>query len=217
VAGERLAEHGNAAIVVAHPDDETLWAGGTILMHPDWNWTIVTLCRGSDPDRAPRFFRALSELRASGAMADLDDGPGQEPLAPDDVKRAILSILPGTPYHLLVTHAPRGEYTRHRRHEEACRAVVSLWKARAILAEKLWMFAYDDAGGQRLPTASTSATVRARLPQEVWERKHALIERTYGFTPDSFESRVTPREEAFRDFERPADAEKWVMEWGEEA
>jgi LmbE family N-acetylglucosaminyl deacetylase len=26
----------NVAIIVAHPDDETLWAGGTILNHPYW-------------------------------------------------------------------------------------------------------------------------------------------------------------------------------------
>ena len=41
----------NAVVIVAHPDDETLWAGGTILMHPETHWTILTLCRTSDPDR----------------------------------------------------------------------------------------------------------------------------------------------------------------------
>jgi len=25
----------NASVIVAHPDDETLWAGGTIMMHPE--------------------------------------------------------------------------------------------------------------------------------------------------------------------------------------
>ena len=25
-------------MIVAHPDDETLWAGGTILKHPEWHW-----------------------------------------------------------------------------------------------------------------------------------------------------------------------------------
>ena len=34
-----------AAVIVAHPDDETLWAGGTILMHPETKWTIIALCR----------------------------------------------------------------------------------------------------------------------------------------------------------------------------
>ena len=30
-------------VIVAHPDDETLWAGGTILMNPDNDWTKTTL------------------------------------------------------------------------------------------------------------------------------------------------------------------------------
>ena len=36
------------AVIVAHPCDETLWAGGTILSQPAWNWFIATLCRASD-------------------------------------------------------------------------------------------------------------------------------------------------------------------------
>jgi LmbE family N-acetylglucosaminyl deacetylase len=45
------------AVIVAHPDDETLWAGGTILSHPTWNCFIISLCSGSDPDRNPGFLK----------------------------------------------------------------------------------------------------------------------------------------------------------------
>ena len=31
---------GKCAVIVAHPDDETLWAGGTMLMHPDCQSTV---------------------------------------------------------------------------------------------------------------------------------------------------------------------------------
>ena len=40
----------SVAVIVAHPDDETLWAGGTILNHPSWHWFVACLCRGNDQD-----------------------------------------------------------------------------------------------------------------------------------------------------------------------
>ncbi len=30
-----LIENNKCAVIVAHPDDETLWAGGLMLMHPE--------------------------------------------------------------------------------------------------------------------------------------------------------------------------------------
>ena len=81
-----------AAVIVAHPDDETLWTGGMIMMHPAWDWFIITLCRATDPDRSPRFHRVLEILHADGDMADLDDGPGQNPLDENLVKTVIQKL-----------------------------------------------------------------------------------------------------------------------------
>ena len=99
----------SVAIIVAHPDDETLWAGGTILSQPSWRCFIVTLCRASDADRAPKFFRALKEFGAEGKMGDLDDGPDQVPLAEDQLQEALLQLLPQNYFDLILTHSPVGE------------------------------------------------------------------------------------------------------------
>jgi len=93
-----------AAVIVAHPDDETLWAGGFILMHPEFSWTIAALCRRSDPDRRPRFIRACRELGAMGYIGDMDDGPDQEPLSDQAIRNAVYSLLPAVRYDLVVTH-----------------------------------------------------------------------------------------------------------------
>lgn len=207
-------DHPNVAVIVAHPDDETLWAGGALLLHPEWQTTIITLCRGSDPDRAPKFLRVLERFGAAGAMGELDDGPEQDPLPPEDVERVLLTLLPRRHYFRVLTHGPRGEYTRHLRHEETCRAVVSLWASGQLDMEELWAFSYEDAERQRLPHASDDADIRLILPQSVWKAKWEIITSLYGFTPNSWEARTTPRVEGFRAFYSARKAHDWVVAEG---
>lgn len=198
------------AVIVAHPDDEILWAGGTILSQPAWRCFIATLCRASDPDRAPRFFRALNALGAEGTMSDLDDGPEQTPLAESEVRGAILRLLPQRDFDLILTHSPAGEYTRHRRHEEIGRAVIRLWHAGQLSAEEVWIFAYEDGGKQYLPRPIKTGTLYQPLPDEIWQRKYRLITQVYGFEENGFEAKTTPRAEAFWRFTNPADARHWL-------
>ncbi len=187
-------------VIVAHPDDETLWAGGTIMMHPEWSWKIYTLCRASDLDRAPKFFKALSFLNASGEMADLDDGSAQKPLLDMEVQNQILELLKKHHYDLLISHGPKGEYTRHRRHEETSRAVKTLWNNGRIHATELWLFAYDDGERAYLPQAEARAPVQCELPVKIWEKKYYIINEIYGFDQKSWEARTTPKVEAFWSF-----------------
>lgn len=203
-----------AAVVVAHPDDETLWAGGTILTYPDCSWYVVSLCRKGDPDRAPRFLQALKKLGASGQMADLDDGPEQRPLGEELVEKTILDLLPGRRLDLVLTHGPWGEYTRHLRHEETGRAVVSLWRAGKMCCDTLWLFAYEDGAGQYLPRAAQEANLTIPLPENVWQEKHRIITEIYGFAPDSFEARTTPRREAFWCFHSAPEVQDWMVRGG---
>jgi LmbE family N-acetylglucosaminyl deacetylase len=184
-------------VIVAHPDDETMWAGGAILAHRDYSWTIVTVCRRSDSDRAPRFLRAIERLGAAGAMADLDDGPDQLPLDTRLIESIIVSLLPRTDYDLLVTHSPFGEYTRHRRHEETSRAVTRLWLEGQLTARELWLFAYEDGGKRYLPRPIERAHVQVTPDENVWKEKADIIQNIYGFQPDTWEARTTPRIEAF--------------------
>ncbi len=185
------------AVIVAHPDDETLWAGGTILMHPESKWTIVTVCRKSDPDRAPKFFKAIEALNATGAMGDLDDGPDQAPLSSRDIQNTILELLPVGKFDLVITHGMWGEYTKHLRHEETGAAVFSLWNSERMPARNVWRFAYDDNDGKHLPKAKLDADMSTKLTDEIWQKKYEIITDIYGFSPDSFEAKTTPREEAF--------------------
>jgi LmbE family N-acetylglucosaminyl deacetylase len=188
------------AVIVAHPDDETLWAGGTILMHPDINWTIITLCRKNDPDRAPKFFKVVEQLGAKGFMADLDDGPEQTPLKQTTVQKTLLEVLTTDRFDIIITHDRNGEYTRHLRHEEVSKAVMSLWHIGELHTKQLWTFAYEDGGKKYLPRPIDGADIIHKLSEVAFDIKYKLITKTYGFAPDSFEAKTTPAKEAFWKF-----------------
>ena len=130
-------------------------------------------------------------------MGDLDDGPEQRPLRTIDVEDAIMDLLPSHRYDLVLTHGWWGEYTRHRRHEEVSKAVICLRESGRLSMGEIWMFAYQDDEGRHLPQPVEQPDVYTRLPDEIWERKYRIITETYGFGPDSFEARTTPRDEAF--------------------
>lgn len=192
-----IKESDKCAVIVAHPDDEVLWAGGLILMHPENNWTIITACRKSDTDRNPKFFKAVRELNAVGIMGDIDDGPEQTPLNNSDIQKSIIELLPMNRFDLIITHNTSGEYTRHLRHEEVSKAVFGLCKSEKLFTKAVWSFAYEDGNGSYLPHADKQADIMINLTDEIWQKKYNIITEIYGFGEDSFEAKTTPRREAF--------------------
>jgi len=204
----------NVAVIVAHPDDETLWAGGTILSHPSWNCFIVSVCRGNDTDRAPKFYKALKVLKSDGIMGDLDDGPEQKPLDIKILEQVILDLLPAKHYDLIISHNPSGEYTRHIRHEEVSKAVIKLWYNQKILTDELWTFAYEDGKRRYYPRPEEDAAIYRKLTKRIWLRKYNMITETYGFEENSWEAKTTPKDEAFRQFTNSFTAVKWLNNGG---
>jgi LmbE family N-acetylglucosaminyl deacetylase len=198
------------AIIVAHPDDEILWSGGTILTHPEWECFIITLCRKSDLDRAPKFYKVLKELNATGSMGDLDDGAKQKNLDPEKVELALFEQLPAINFDLVITHNPHGEYTTHIRHQEVSKAVINLWYKGAITTTCLWVFAYEDNHHNYLPRTIKNADFHFTLSEKIWQHKFDIITKIYGFDKDSWEAQSTPKEEAFWQFVDTNKAYKWL-------
>ena len=202
------------AVIVAHPDDEILWAGGTIMSNPSWNCFVVCLCRGSDKERAMRFYNTLKILNSDGIIGDLDDGPEQKPLSEKEVEQAILELLPHKHFDLIISHNPNGEYTKHLRHEEISRAVISLWYADKISASELFTFAYEDGEKKYYPRPVKKANIYQKLSKQIWEKKYKVITDVYGFQKDSWEAEASPKGEAFWRFTNSYDAKLWLNNGG---
>ena len=193
----RRADKVRCLVVVAHPDDESIWMGGTILGHPDWEWHVLALCRAGDPDREWRFHRAAKELGAHEYISDLDDSPTPARLSSGltEIKHRIRR-LPEKDYDLIFTHGPAGEYTYHIRHVETSRAVREMIE-QGDLRGTLVVFAYDDFGGTARPQPAERADIAIGLLCEQLECKHRILRDIYGFAPGSFEYDSAGPVEAF--------------------
>lgn len=198
------------AVIVAHPDDETLWAGGTLLNHPEWDIYVASLCRGDDKDRAPRFFNVLNELEAQGNMGNMDDSPELLPIDQKEIQHYIIDLLPTLTFDLVITHHPKGEYTRHLRHEEISEAVIRLWEEGVLKVRELWCFAYEDGAREYHPRPVLTADIIHPLDKEIWLNKYRLVTELYGFNSTSWEAQTTPQTESFWKFTSPENAIQWL-------
>lgn len=105
------------AIVVAHPDDECLFAASMPILYPDRNWTIICLSIPvRDPIRAWKFFNACAMLGAQGRLMPVPE------FAPLDFDLSCFDTV--------VTHNAAGEYG-HAHHKQT-HAIVTQKRPDAI-------------------------------------------------------------------------------------
>ena len=191
-----------ALVIVAHPDDETIWMGGTILENREWGWTIISLCRKEDPDRMPKFKKVCGFYNAKGIISDLDDEV-LEPLGIEKVVEKIKSLLPEKEYDLVFTHGENGEYG-HLRHMEVHKAVKKMIEQDDLKSEKVYYFDYEKSDQStpgipdlKIPKPNQNSDYVIRLSEHQYLNKLKLIKEFYGFDGDSFETLSCNKIEAF--------------------
>ena len=192
-----LRKNSLALVVVAHPDDEMIWMGGTILVNPQARWTIVSLCRGSDSDRAPKFRRVCKRLGAQAIIFDMEDeGVMNIRETAAEAERILRRALRGRAFTHIFTHGYNGEYG-HPRHKGVHRAVKQMVLASDLSTEHLFYFGYEAADGAFVPRTRKNAAILVRLPETIYAEKRRIINGMYDFQKNSFEYQACLREESF--------------------
>lgn len=174
-----------ALVVVAHPDDETLFFGGTIASHPEVLWEVACVTDGGRraSERALELERAATLLGVSKVHhLGFADDPGQR-LSVEAVSRALSTL---GEFDEVYTHGPLGDYG-HPHHQDVCLAVHrvfgQVWSvARGVLPER-WV-----------PLSAQAFEVKSEIMATVYAAEHRSFLLVLPVTPLEGFVRVSLRE-----------------------
>jgi hypothetical protein len=183
-------------VIVAHPDDETIWMGGTILKNLDkWDLTIISLCRKNDKDRNPKFKKVCELLNAKCFISNLDDSENgyYKKISEQEIIKHIQKFA-DKDYDLIFTHGKNGEYG-HIRHIEIHNTVEKMIKRGILCCKQIFFFAYVRKG--KYCAVDPNANKFIKLNDSQTLRKWGIIKKIYGFKRESFEFKSTNKKESF--------------------
>ena len=195
-----LEDNKKAIVIVAHPDDETIWAGGIIMKYPKVDWTIFSLCRASDKDRAPKFKKVCKFYGVKGIISDLDDEhnyPMKRIIK--EAKRIILSKINLANFNYVFTHGENGEYG-HPRHLAVNLSVKQILKNIENKPEAVFYFNYKKISKKEFSflTFRKNSDLLLKLSNKEFNNKKKIISDIYGFDPKGIDIGYCTNPEAFK-------------------
>ena len=181
-------------VIVAHPDDETIWMGGTLLSNVNnWDLTIISLCRRGDKDRAPKFKKVCRIFKAKCFMSDLEDEKLNDISTSEVIK--LIKKYSNKAYDYIFTHGKNGEYG-HKRHIDVNKAVLEMLKKKMLSCKKIFFFSYVKKRG--FCYANKNSDNFIKLSSNQLKKKKNLIISVYWFGKNSFEDICCRNAEAFK-------------------
>lgn len=201
----------SALLVVAHPDDETIFAGGLILCSRETRWTVVCCINEGDQTRQDEFLCACEFLAQKAGNPIEPILLGLVPKHDGHIEHFALAkaLKPyATGYDIVLTHNSQGEYG-HEHHKLVHRCVIE-----SINNPNTWVFispGSKNVNQEELRSNKPGGNFALDLSPEIRRLKirafqecHASQAKRYGYDPVSGELRNTDlREILFWYFEDP--------------
>lgn len=103
----------NKLMIVAHPDDETIFGGGMLLNEDGWKVVVVTDGGGDNNDseqRLEEFKSVMQHLNVDYEILGFKDDMNQVLYNEDDVAKKLFTIIVSKNWKKIVTHNEEGEY-----------------------------------------------------------------------------------------------------------
>lgn len=170
----------NKLMIVAHPDDETLWGGGHLL---DGNWFVVCLTHGFNNVRRNEFYNAMSVSQSNRVILSYPDiTNGQRDnwnSVSEGIKKDLEKIISLRNWEQIATHSPRGE-TGHIHHKNTNKIVTEVVQRTGNI-NKLWYFGKFYSAGNvpdtLIPTNDENKIKMKELMLSKYVAEQAAIEK----------------------------------------
>ena len=122
------ANETRSLMIVAHPDDETIW-GGDHLLHG--NYTVLCITNGNNKKRKKEFMQAMKKTHSQGIILNYPDKTNGQRDNWNSCKKAIQKDIQkeidSNNWDMIVTHNPNGEYG-HIHHKMVSKFVTKIVK-----------------------------------------------------------------------------------------
>lgn len=128
-SGIVYASKNESLMIVAHPDDETIWAGEHLLRG---NYTVLCITNGDNKVRKAEFNKVMKKTESKGIILSFPDKTnGQRDnwdSCKKQIKKKIKKIIDSKDWARIVCHNPDGEYG-HIHHKMVSEMVTNIVKS----------------------------------------------------------------------------------------
>ncbi|MHC4270894.1 MAG: hypothetical protein ACYST2_01115 [Planctomycetota bacterium] len=183
-------------VIVTEPSEEALWAGGTILLHPETKWTITALCGGEDSELKTKFTKAAEQFNAEPLIGDFDVGAEQLPSV-FQIQRALGKLMFSERFDVIITHSFWGEHGQTEMAGITAKSVLGMTRTGQLVAKQILQFAYEKKGESPLISPVREADILVDLDEEIMEKKFNIVTDIYGYSQDTTEVKSISNEETF--------------------